>query len=210
MAYAGVMQESGEGAGWERLFWLVFKRTLNPIVLLDDQRRIVDVNDAALSLFGRNRADVVGSSMVENIRADERPAATREWQVFLQSGEYSGKRALVRTDGSEVRIDFAARLERLRGRRLAIYVAMVDEEPTLSPSSAAGELPLTNREREVVTLIALGHDTAAIAQELHISPETVRTHVRNAMSKLEAHTRAQLVAVVLCNERAIHGPCLES
>ncbi len=210
MAYAGVMQEPGEGAGWERLFWLVFKRTSNPIVLLDDQRLIVEVNDAALSLFGRDRADVVGSSIVENIRADERPAATREWLAFLQSGEYAGKRALVRADGSEVRIDFAARLELLEGRRLAIYVVMVEEEPMLSPSSAAGELPLTNREREVVTLIALGHDTAEIAQELHVSPETVRTHVRNAMSKLEAHTRAQLVAVVLGNERAIHGRCLES
>jgi PAS domain S-box-containing protein len=210
MAYAGVMREPGEGAGWERLFWLVFKRTSNPIVLLDDQRRIVEVNDAALSLFGRDRASVVGSSMVENIRADERVEAAREWQLFLQSGEYSGKRVLVRADGSEVRIDFAARLELLRGRRLAIYVVTVDEEPTLSPASAAGELPLTNREREVVTLIALGHDTAEIAQELHVSPETVRTHVRNAMSKLEAHTRAQLVAVVLCNERALHRPCLES
>jgi PAS domain S-box-containing protein len=210
MTYADAMQEPGQRAGWERLFWLVFERTSNPIALLDDQRRIVEVNDAGLSLLGRHRGDVVGLSIVESIRPDERTAAAREWQAFLRDGEYSGRRALIRADGSEVQVEFAARLEVLGGRRLAIYVAMVDGDPPLSPSSQpAGELPLTKREREVVTLIALGQDTTEIARELHISPETVRTHVRNAMSKLGARTRAHLVAIVLCSEHAVHVPCIE-
>jgi PAS domain S-box-containing protein len=210
MTYADAMQEPGQRAGWERLFWLVFERTSNPIALLDEQRRIVEVNDAGLSLLGRHRVDVVGLSIVESIRPDERAAAAREWQTFLQNGEYMGKRALVRADGSEVQVEFAARLEVLGGRRLAIYVAMVDDDPPPSPSSlSAGELALTKREREVVTLIALGQDTAEIAKELHISPETVRTHVRNAMSKLGARTRAHLVAIVLCSEHAVHVPCIE-
>jgi PAS domain S-box-containing protein len=210
MTYADAMQEPGQGAGWERLFWLVFERTSNPIALLDEQRRIVEVNDAGLSLWGRDRGDVVGLSIVESIKPDERTAAAREWQAFLRNGEYAGKRALVRADGSEVQVEFAARLEVLGGRRLAIYVAMVDDDPPPSPSSRpAGELPLTKREREVVTLIALGQDTAEIAKELHISPETVRTHVRNAMSKLGARTRAHLVAIVLCSEHAVHVPCIE-
>jgi PAS domain S-box-containing protein len=210
MTYADAMREPGLGAGWERLFWLVFERTSNPIALLDEQRRIVEVNDAGLSLSGRDRGDVVGSSIVESIRPDERTAAAREWQAFLRNREYSGKRALVRADGSEVQVEFAARLEALGGRRLAIYVAMVDEDPPPAPfSRPAGELPLTKREREVVTLIALGQDTAEIAKELHVSPETVRTHVRNAMSKLGARTRAHLVAIVLCSEHAVHAPCIE-
>jgi hypothetical protein len=37
----------------------------------------------------------------------------------------------------------------------------------------------------------------------------VRTHVRNAMSKLGARTRAHLVAIVLCSEHAVHVPCIE-
>ena len=210
MTYADAMQEPGQRAGWERLFWLVFERTSNPIALLDEQRRVVEVNDAGLSLLGRHRGDVVGLSIVESIRPDERTAAAREWQAFLRDGEYSGKRALVRADGSEVQVELAARLEVLGGHRLAIYVAMVDDDPPPSPSAEpAGELPLTKREREVVTLIALGQDTTEIAEELHISPETVRTHVRNAMSKLGARTRAHLVAIVLCSEHAVHVPCIE-
>ncbi len=199
------MHSPDEGAGWERLFWLVFERSSNPIILLDDARRIVEVNDAALELFGGGRDQLVGMSIVDSIRPAERDLATREWEQFLKTGEYSGTRALVRADGSEVQIDFAARIAVVGGRRLAIYVA-VGDDPTCSPSAAlAGELPLTEREREVVTLIALGRETAQIAEELHISPETVRTHVRNAMSRLGAHTRAQLVAIVLCTDQTVHG-----
>jgi PAS domain S-box-containing protein len=202
------MQVRDQGAGWERLFWLVFERTSNPIALLDDERRIVDVNDAALSLFGGAKQELVGSSMADSVRPDERSVAAIEWEAFLRSGEYSGTRVLVRADGSEVQIDFAARLAIIGGRRLAIYVAAADDPECTPTSVLAGELPLTSREREIVTLIALGRDTAEIAEELHISPETVRTHVRNAMSRLGAHTRAQLVAIVLCTEKAMHRPRL--
>jgi PAS domain S-box-containing protein len=204
------MQAVGETTGWERLFWLVFARSANPIVLLDDSRRILDVNDAALDLFDRDRAEVLGTSMVENIRPAERAVAASEWEEFLCSGHYSGTRDLMRADGSEVRIDFAARLEVIGGRRLAIYVAMAKEAGSPAMSSVRStELPLTRREREVVTMIALGKETAQIAAELHISAETVRTHVRNAMSKLGARTRAQLVAMVLCTEHAVDLPQLE-
>ncbi len=198
------MRAPSEAVGWERLFWLVFERTSNPMLQLDDQRRIVAVNDAAVALFGGSRDRLIGSSIVDSIMPAERERAEREWEAFLQSGEYSGTRALLRADGSQARIDFAARIAVVGERRLAIYVA-VDEDraDALSPAFAR-ELPLTEREREVVTLIALGRETAQIAAALHISPETVRTHVRNAMSRLGAHTRAQLVAIALCSDQAMH------
>lgn len=199
------MHAPNEGAEWERLFWLVFERTSNPIVLLDDHRRIVDVNDAVLSLFGvDDKRDLIGSSIEESIRAEEREQAARDWEAFLRSGEYTGSRVLLRADAAEVRVDFAALLADVGGRRLAIYVIATDD-PACEPSAGlADKLPLRSREREVVTLIALGLDTAEIAEQLYISPSTVRTHVRNAMARLGAHTRAQLVAKVLCAENAIH------
>ncbi len=205
------MHAPSDAAEWERLFWLVFERTSNPIALLDDQRRIITINDAAVALIAGDRGELIGTSIADYIRPDERPLATGEWEEFLRSGgEYTGTRDLLRADGSGVEVDFAARLAVLGDRRLAIYVAVPREKPSSSLlPSAPRELPLTNRECEVVTLIALGRDTAEIAAELHISAETVRTHVRNAMSKLKAHTRAQLVAIVLSTEQAIHSPCLQ-
>ena len=56
---------------------------------------------------------------------------------------------------------------------------------------------LTQREREVLRLLADGLANEEIGKTLHISPETVRTHVRKAMSKLEADTRTQAVATAL-------------
>jgi DNA-binding NarL/FixJ family response regulator len=56
---------------------------------------------------------------------------------------------------------------------------------------------LTQREREVLRLLADGLSNEEIGKRLHISAETVRTHVRKAMSKLEADTRTQAVATAL-------------
>jgi DNA-binding CsgD family transcriptional regulator len=94
--------------------------------------------------------------------------------------------------------------------RVAVYAITLGAEAGQAPAaiSDAGML-LSEREREVVTLVALGRDTREIAGELHISPETVRTHVRNAMAKLGVRTRAQLVADVLCAGRLIELPHME-
>lgn len=56
---------------------------------------------------------------------------------------------------------------------------------------------LTQREREVLRLLADGLSNEEIGRKLFISPETVRTHVRKAMAKLEADTRTQAVATAL-------------
>jgi DNA-binding CsgD family transcriptional regulator len=58
-------------------------------------------------------------------------------------------------------------------------------------------VPLTRREREILGLLAEGMSGAQIATKLVLSPETVRTHVRNAMAKLGASTRSQAVALAL-------------
>jgi DNA-binding NarL/FixJ family response regulator len=52
---------------------------------------------------------------------------------------------------------------------------------------------LTEREREVMALVAAGLSNAEIAAQLVISPATAKTHVSRAMRKLHAHDRAQLV-----------------
>lgn len=54
---------------------------------------------------------------------------------------------------------------------------------------------LTEREREVVTLVAEGLSNAVIAERLFVSAATVKTHVDRSMAKLAARDRAQLVVV---------------
>jgi DNA-binding NarL/FixJ family response regulator len=62
---------------------------------------------------------------------------------------------------------------------------------------SAERMPLTQRERDVLRLLADGLSNEDIGVALHISPETVRTHVRKSMAKLEAETRTQAVAIAL-------------
>jgi DNA-binding NarL/FixJ family response regulator len=85
-------------------------------------------------------------------------------------------------------------------KRVADGGAYVD--PTLaselvSPRSTERLPALSAREREILALLANGFSNPDIAKRLFISPETVRTHVRNAMTKLEADTRTQAVALAL-------------
>ena len=70
----------------------------------------------------------------------------------------------------------------------------------ISVSAASGrelDVKLTPRERDVLRLLADGRSNEEIGRELSISPETVRTHVRKAMAKLDADTRTQAVATAL-------------
>lgn len=52
---------------------------------------------------------------------------------------------------------------------------------------------LTDREREILQLIAEGKTAAQIAEDLHISPHTVQSHRDNIMTKLDLHNRAALI-----------------
>ncbi|HEY2218548.1 MAG TPA: LuxR C-terminal-related transcriptional regulator, partial [Gaiellaceae bacterium] len=52
---------------------------------------------------------------------------------------------------------------------------------------------LTPRQVEVLHLLERGHSTMQIADELHLSPETVRNHIRRLMRALGAHSRIEAV-----------------
>jgi DNA-binding NarL/FixJ family response regulator len=65
-----------------------------------------------------------------------------------------------------------------------------------SPRPTSRELdPLTEREREVMTLVAAGLSNDEIAGRLYVSPLTAKTHVSRIMTKLDARDRAQLVVL---------------
>ena len=74
-------------------------------------------------------------------------------------------------------------------------------DPRLTPLLAKGSgdrtRTLSPREREITGLLSRGLSGEEAAKQLFLSPETVRTHVRNAMSKLGAATRAHAVALAL-------------
>ncbi len=58
---------------------------------------------------------------------------------------------------------------------------------------------LTDREREILKLLAEGMRNDGIAQKLYISPQTVQTHVRNLLAKLGVHSKLEAVAFAVKN-----------
>ncbi len=106
---------------------------------------------------------------------------------------------------------FVPRIKLEHGLKQTIeyYRQMLDRAATgaLVPASLADDsdpdaskLP-TIRKMEVLRLLALGHDTKEIADELHISPHTVLNHIRNIREKLQVPTR--LGAVLAAQRRGL-------
>jgi DNA-binding NarL/FixJ family response regulator len=74
-------------------------------------------------------------------------------------------------------------------------IAEFTSRPSRGDTSSAVLADLTDREREVMILVAQGLSNDDIAAEWVVSPATVRTHVSRAMMKLDARDRAQLVVI---------------
>ena len=188
--------------GWPQLFWTVFKRSENAMALLDEQRRCVEVNGALVKTLGYRRDRLIGAHAWEFVDGD--PLFTEpEWRARMAKGEFTGETNLITAEGRRVSVHFAAHPEIVTGRRLVLFVALdtqrhgrVRRRYSRTPAERQA---LSAREQEIVHLVSLGKTGREIAEELHISHDTVRTHVRNAQEKLGARSRAQLVAIALGN-----------
>ncbi len=186
-------------AGWQAAFELLYEETATAVAILDERRCLVGLNGAAQQLLGRCPKASAGELVAHAIVAAERERSAADWLQLLREGRAAGTRTLLRADRSEVQVSFVAVVEAVADGRRAIYAMTPSVLPPADGLAAVSSL--TNREGQVVRLIADGLDTAEIAESLHVSPNTVRSHVRNAMSKLSARTRAQLVAHALNGRR---------
>jgi PAS domain S-box-containing protein len=186
--------------GWAALFRSAFVESRNAMVLLDERRRIVDGNGAYLRLVGRPRSEVVGRP-VHAFLVGGPVLSDAEWTATLAARRVTGEAEVVTPDGTRMGVQWAASTEVVTGRPFVLVVALSTSrwgprfrrDPVVEAPAGA----LTPRELEVVRLIADGATAREIADELHISHDTVRTHVRNAMEKLHARSRAHLVAKAL-------------
>jgi PAS domain S-box-containing protein len=186
--------------GWPALFSSAFRQSRNAMLLVDERRRVVDVNAACLRLVGSTREALVGHPLWELIAGG--PLATEsEWRDHLATRRFTGEATLHHGDGSGVAVQWGATTEMVTGRRLVLFVVLSTSRwgARFRRVPDADGLPraLSTREREIVSLVALGATGPEIADELQITHDTVRTHVRNAMTKQGARSRAHLVAKAL-------------
>jgi PAS domain S-box-containing protein len=186
--------------GWSALFSTAFRQSSNAMVLVDARRRQVDANGAYLKLLGYTREAVIGTPVYTFV-AGGPLASPEEWDAAMASGRFSGETELVCANGSGVSVQWGASVEVVTGRRLVLFVVLSTsrwgQRFRRALPSESEPRTLTKREREIVALVAQGSSGPEIAGALHIAHDTVRTHVRNAMTKLGARSRAHLVAKAL-------------
>jgi two-component system nitrate/nitrite response regulator NarL len=73
--------------------------------------------------------------------------------------------------------------------------AFIEEVQTTD--RARNETPLSNREAQILQMVAYGATTKEVAHDLGISPHTVKTHLERIFEKLGANDRAQAVAIAI-------------
>lgn len=191
------------------------------MVLVDEERRYVAVNDAAAQLYQGSREEIIGREASTGMPDEDPEIGERIWQELVRTGEYYGEQLVRGSAGPQLRVSYAAHATSVGQRWVALIVVLSAQvepqgEELISAASpvngqsagsqrqqgeGTGFVPhgkgLTPRELEIVERVALGRSTPQIAADLNLSPATVRSHVRNAMVKTGAHTRAQLVALLL-------------
>ena len=160
----------------------------------------------AVSLAERRRPDVVIMDLrmpeMDGIEATEEIMRLNPEAHVLIFTAYSERALLTRGLESGARgyvLKEAAHEVLLKAiERVAAGDTFVD--PALIPSLTTGKDGrdiLTQREREILQLLADGMSNADVATQLFISQETVKSHVRHILAKLEAETRTQAVAIAL-------------
>lgn len=117
-------------------------------------------------------------------------AANGNMRVLAQALK-AGARACVRKDSDASVLERA--IEAARAGEFFIDPSLADDE------SEAGDfdLTLTDRQREILQMFADGFHTEKVADALGLSTETIRTHTKRILAKLNANTRTHAVAIAV-------------
>ncbi|MEU9335662.1 response regulator transcription factor [Streptomyces sp. NPDC048290] len=158
-------------------------------------------------LVGPHLTGMAGAELVRRVTRPPAPAGVRALMLTAATDDEvlaalnSGASGIVESDAGPDVVAAAIRTVARGEAYLAPSAArlVLDTLFPLEPprrDAALEELiaDLTPREREVVSLAALGLDNKAISQRLTVSHLTVKTHISRAMVKLDVRSRAQLVA----------------
>ena len=161
-----------------------------PSYVLDETGFVRWLNPAAERLVG----DVRGRHFTSVVAPEDRTGARERFaQKMLGtsvSSEVTGD--LVSTAGTRVPVEVST-VPLMNGERVVGVFGLIEERPDDTPTAP---LPhLTPRQVEVLRLLEQGRSTKQIAAELHLSPETVRNHVRRLFQALGVNSRLEAVAV---------------
>jgi PAS domain S-box-containing protein len=183
------------------------------LILVDPQGVVFHVNRRAAELLGIDAANVMGTKLRAWLKP---PALLRFWSSALREKEPSSTEfglagglqvrathSLCRSVNHEpigraLLLRDVTREKRIRVELPLAVAQRLVEMAGVDGSDPKGELAdLTRRERQILGLLSDGLSNAAIAARLHVSPNTIASHLKNIFPKINVHNRSQAVAFAL-------------
>jgi PAS domain S-box-containing protein len=161
-----------------------------PSYVLDTDGIVRWLNPAAERLLGNVRGRHFTSVVGAEDRTRARELFARKVLGTASATETTG--VLVTTGGTRIDVEISAVPFGDAGRVVGVFglVTGHEEEQTAPPAH------LTPRQAEVLRLLEQGRSTKQIAQELHLSTDTVKNHVRHLLRALGVHSRLEAIAAV--------------
>src|SRR5262245_13256789 len=160
-----------------------------PSYVLDTKGVVRWINPAAERLLGDIRGRHYTSVVAPEERLRARELFSRKVLGTSPATEATG--FLVSTSGTRVAVELSS-VRLMNGERVVGVFGLIEDrpdEPTTAPHPH-----LTPRQVEVLRLLEQGRSTKQIAEELHLSNETVRNHIRRLFQALGVHSRLEAVA----------------
>lgn len=167
------------------------------MVIADDGRHYVAANPAACLLLRLPEEEVLKRTIEDLTAPENRSQVGRLWEAFVRDGTQRGTFELLMPDGPKVRVEYSATANIEPGRHLSIFLFPPGSRERRPQDRSAGQALLTEREREVLGMVAMGMGSSWIAATLKVSTSTVETHVRHCLDKLGARNRAHAIALGL-------------
>jgi PAS domain S-box-containing protein len=161
-----------------------------PSYLLDPEGVVRWINEAA----SRRVGDIRGRKFTSIVVPEDR-RRSRELFASKVAGTLSvtdDEFVVVDADGKRVAIEISS-VPLVRGERVVGVFGQIKDERQVAPTPPDSRL--TPRQSEVLRMLERGRSTREIADELHLSPETVRNHVRHVLRSLGVHSRLEAVAL---------------
>jgi DNA-binding CsgD family transcriptional regulator len=182
----------GDSLGLRR----VIRKSGVPTLIVDRERHVVDANSAARLALRLSLADLrscVIGDLTPPAMLDE---LERAWAQLLHTGSVAGHYHVALPDDSRLDVVYCAMANLLPGLHLIAFAPAVwpeDELAAVTCEAGGSAMRLTRREIEVLELAAEGSEVHQLAEQLAVSPATVRTHLKNIYAKLQAHNRTAAV-----------------
>jgi PAS domain S-box-containing protein len=148
------------------------------------------LNPAAEKLVGDVRGRQQSSVVAPEYAREARESFTRK--VLGTEKATDGTMVLLDAEGERVQVQISSVPLYDGGRIVGVFGLVPQREMTAPP---APHPQLTPRQTQVLHLLSHGRSTQQIADELYLSRDTVRNHVRRMLTALDAHSRIEALAV---------------